>query len=57
MPRHRRHGKTTILGGMFDVGDSGIRAFGLLLLVVAGAFLVASAAALPPPDRAAAAGA
>ena len=38
--------KTTILGGIVDVGDSGIRAFGLLWLVVAGAFLVASAAAM-----------
>jgi hypothetical protein len=38
--------KTTILGGTVDLGDIGIRAFGLLWLVAAGAFLVASAAAM-----------
>jgi hypothetical protein len=38
--------KTTILGGTIDLGDTGIRAFGLLWLVAAGAFLVASAAAM-----------
>ena len=38
--------KTTVLGGTVDLGDAGIRAFGILWLVAAGAFLVASAATM-----------
>ncbi len=38
--------KTTVLGGTVDLGDAGIRAFGMLWLVAGGAFLVASAAAM-----------
>lgn len=38
--------KTTVLGGTVDLGDGGIRAFGILWLVAAAAFLVASAAAM-----------
>jgi hypothetical protein len=38
--------RTTVLGGTVDLGDTGIRAFGVLWLLAAGAFLVASAAAM-----------
>jgi hypothetical protein len=38
--------KTTVLGGTVDLGDGGIRAFGILWLIAAAAFLVASAAAM-----------
>ena len=38
--------RTTVLGGMVDLGDVGIRVFGLLWLVAAASFLVASAAAM-----------
>ena len=38
--------KTTVLGGTVELGDAGIRAFGMLWLAAAGAFLVASAAAM-----------
>lgn len=38
--------KTTILGGRFDAGDSGIRVIGVLWLIAALAFAVAGAALL-----------
>ena len=38
--------KTTVLGGTVDLGDAGIRVFGVMWLIAAGAFLVASAAAM-----------
>ena len=38
--------RTTVLGGTVDLGDTGIRAFGVLWLLAAGTFLVASAAAM-----------
>lgn len=38
--------RTTVLGGTLDLGDTGIRAVGVLWLLAGGAFLVASAAAM-----------
>jgi hypothetical protein len=38
--------RTTVLGGTVDLGDTGIRAFGILWLVGTAAFLVASASAM-----------
>jgi hypothetical protein len=38
--------KTTVLGGVVDLGDTGIRAFGILWLLAGAAFLVGSAAAM-----------
>ncbi|HEX6643233.1 MAG TPA: hypothetical protein VF037_01065 [Gemmatimonadales bacterium] len=42
--------KTTVLGGTVDLGDAGMRAFGILWLVGAAAFLVASASAMSNQD-------
>ena len=38
--------KTTVLGGTVNLGDAGIRVFGIVWLIAAAAFLVASAAAM-----------
>ena len=42
--------RTTVLGGIVDLGDAGIRVVGILWLVAAAAFLVASGSAMSNQD-------